>query len=363
MSKQRILLNHQSHLLNFLLTSPAGQEALRTAYEDGVVPKCQCKASGVEMYISRRGNTYYLAKLPDSGFLHANDCPSGCAGGVISGLETYGHGALVYRDLKYRVFYTETRSFIDRLPTSCTIDGLLDLLIELAGMNTKYPNETSTWGTYFQKMREAAASIEVNGESLADRLFVPQSFDTESADEINAEIARRLDPASQVRWVCAPMKAVLSSKYGWLIKLKHLGRHFFWVSSQASRLSTVRSTNPIDMSAPPEHAMCLLGIKPGRDPFNFNVTEFAIRPTDASLFPSSDRLNGLLNFLLGQRHPVIRPLRYDAYPEHVMADFGLIQDNAVIPAFRLTKEDPNNSDRRRLAYLIQRNADVFISEC
>ena len=363
MSKQRILLNHQSHLLNYLLTSPAGQDVLKEAYADGVVPRCQCKASGVEMYISRRGNTYYLAKLPDSGFLHANDCPSGCAGGVISGLETYGHGAVVYRDLKYRVHYTESRSFIDRLPCTCTIDGLLDLLMELAGLNTKYPNETSTWGTYFQKMREVSGTIEVNGQNLADLLFVPQSFDMESADEINAEISRHLDQSGKVQWVCAPLKSVQSTKYGWLIKLKHLGKQFFWVSSQTSRLSTVRSSSPINMGAPPEHAMCLLGIRPGRDHFNFNVTEFAIRPTDTSLFPTSDKLNGLLAFLLGQRLPVIRPLRYDAHPDHVMADFGLIQENSVIPAFKLTKEDSNNGDRRRLAHLIQRNADVYISEC
>lgn len=363
MSKQCILLNNATHRFDWLLTDPRGQLVLQDAYDRGTVPRCRCKAAGVEMYIAQRGSTYYLAKLPDSGFLHASDCPSASDGGMMSGLETYAHGAVLKVGTEFAVTYTEGRQFIDGMATSVTCDGLLDLLMEQAGMNVRYPDDQPHWSGFYPKLREASGNVLVNGALLENCMLVPEFFDRNRLEEIDAYIEPFIAAGSSLSWVCAPLKSIASSKYGWQIKLKHLPRLVFWVTAQVARRVVLRSSSPLDMGNPPETAMCMMAIKHGREHGGFTVTDFAVRPTDAWFYPAPEHLGGLLSFLLGQRAPVIRPLRYDSHPDCPMADFGLIKAESITPAFRISRTEANYIERRRRAYLMKRNhTDVYIVE-
>lgn len=76
-------------------SADVAQRLLGAAHAARVRPMCLCTAGGVAMYIARMAPERYIIKrMPDTGMLHAPNCPSYPPPEVLSGLGQVLQGAI-----------------------------------------------------------------------------------------------------------------------------------------------------------------------------------------------------------------------------------------------------------------------------
>ena len=368
---QKIALNGGRYDMTWLLDSRAGQSLLAACRRSGERPRCLCVADGVDMYVGRRGKRYYLARMPGTGFLHADDCQCVEEASIFSGAGEYSSGVL-----------TETTEGLLRINANLCrhtraeppipeagIDGLFDLLIEQAALNQISPGtERRTWASVRDRLLEASAWILLDGEKLSSLLFLPEPFVQEASRSalkdcenfLTANAANAARPAL----LCAPFKAFRASDWSWQLILKHLPGLRLWVAKDAASQMEARWEQDW-FSGAPEFALCLALVKPGRHKRNYTVSNLALAPTDINFFPCANTQEAqIAQQLLDAGHALLRPLRFDADPCAARADFAIVSGPAPEPVFVLSAREAGEEDsaKRTLALLMQRNrarAHVF----
>jgi Protein of unknown function (DUF1173) len=71
------------------------QQVLADAHIHRVRPLCRCVDSGVPMYVARVGDRFIVKRMPDTGMVHAPDCPSYLPPEALSGLGEVLGGAIL----------------------------------------------------------------------------------------------------------------------------------------------------------------------------------------------------------------------------------------------------------------------------
>lgn len=94
---QRIAIGTGIHTAEWLVSTRAGQTILKDCHGTERRPRCLCRPGGVEMYVGRRGQVYYLSRMPGTGFLHADGCASIDDNTLLSGAHAYAAGAIIER--------------------------------------------------------------------------------------------------------------------------------------------------------------------------------------------------------------------------------------------------------------------------
>lgn len=352
---QRIAIGTGIHTAEWLVSTRAGQDLLAAAHRTEPRPRCMCVVRGVEMYVGRRGRHFYLARMPGSGLLHADDCDSLEHSGLLSGAHAYAPGAVV-EDAQGRLCLAANLNRLERQPpplTEVSIAGLLDVLVEQADLNRLAPGEAErSWLSIRARLVGAAESILVEDRVLADDLFIPTRYDRTRGIELltdcQAFIARH-DRAL----LCAPLKEVRATQYGWQLVLKHLPGLRLWIAAELAQTLAIRHEYDA-LAVPPPFALCLVAVRPGRRDGNYTVTNLASLRTDRHYFPSgSEQQDAVATELLTKGFSLLRPLRFDSPPDAALADFAILHDSGPEPVFVLnqTPDDP----RRALVAVMQRN--------
>ena len=352
---QRIAIGTGIHTAEWLVSTRAGQELLAAAHRVVPRPRCMCVAGGIEMYVGRRGRHYYLARMPSSGLLHADDCESLEHSSLLSGAHAYAPGVIV-EDAQGRLCLAANLKRIERPPsplTEVSISGLLDVLVERACRDRCALGEVDrSWPLVRERLVRAAESVLVDGSVVADDLYLPSPYDrvrgTELLDECQAFIGRH-DSAL----LCAPLKEIRATQYGWQLVLKHLPGLRLWVAAELAQALAIR--NGLDAFAgPAPFALYLVAVRPGRRDGNYTVTNLASLRTDRHYFPSGTALqDGVAAQLVATGSPLLRPLRFDSPPDAALADFAILHDSGPEPVFVL--DDTPDDPRRALVAVMQRN--------
>jgi hypothetical protein len=228
---QRIAIGTQSHTLTWLTGTQAGQKVLAEAHRSSQRPRCLCVAGGVEMYPAQRGRTFYLARMPGSGMLHDVACPSVDDVNLFSGIGTYASGTLlVLPDGRLQVrFDAAAPRQIEALAAS--LDGLLDLLLDTADLNASPMSATLGWESVRTALANAALSLVLNASGpLSALMLLPASFNKDDHERQRQEQEDYLSTAAVPRFVCAPLREIRPTKFGYQLILKHLPRTMFWIS-------------------------------------------------------------------------------------------------------------------------------------
>lgn len=357
---QRIAVCRGVHTALWLSSTRAGQMLLAEDYRSGRRPRCMCTQEGVEMYVGRRGSLYYLSRMPGSGFLHDPACESTEDANLLSGAGCYAPGALVETEeglMRIRAAL-DVRGRIALPSPEVRIDGVMDLLLEQSNLNRTYPGEPSrSWVQVRIRLLEAAHNFLVDNASLADRLLIPEPYDRQrpgkAEDAARAFVANHQDTAL----LCAPLKELRHRGYSWHLTLKHLPGLDFWISDAAAAEIEARYGAPI-ITSPPEYALCIARIKPGRQADNINVVNLSLRPTDRQYFPCGSAKEAEIAANLREGGTVfIRPLRFDSSPEVALADYAVLSGDQAKPVFVLTPTgNPVLDDAKRAtAHLMHRN--------
>lgn len=359
MNTQRIAIGKNTHTAEWLVSTRAGQAILKAHHGSEIRPRCQCQTHGVEMYVGRRGLTYYLSRMPGTGFLHAEGCSSLEEGSLLTGAFSYAPGAMIETDRATvrLAFNRELREQQTAPLTEVSINGLLDFVIEQADLNRIHPGDPArTWSSVRRDILAALPYMEIGSGSLHDQVFIPKRYERDDALTELAACDQFLQ-AHPNALIIAPLKGIKRSAYSWQIVVKHLPGLKLWALSETADLVERRMNAPV-FHSPPEFALCMIAVKPSRRPGSYTVTNMAILATNANFLPCSTLHEAqVANRLLSEGHSVLRPLRFDVEESVILADFSLIDGDSPIPVF-VHSNDANsniNTAKHSLVSLMTRN--------
>jgi hypothetical protein len=260
--------------------------------------------------------------MPGTGFLHGPQCASGDPGED----RTSGADAYCTPLVPHQVLPVLTKG---ALPGShpfaqLTMDGLLDVLIERAGLNVMSRLEDRRWATVRDRLAQAASLLRPQGEPtpLPPSWFIPQAFQKDQASELEHAAVSALAGGALV---VAPLKEVLQGPYGWRLTLRHLPHLHFWLSTERATALEERAGGSLVLSAPPASALALLVVHPGNRALSYVVTACAIRRTHRLHLPSlSDAEDRAMDSLISEGAAFLRPLRFDAPWSRLLASVVLL---------------------------------------
>jgi Protein of unknown function (DUF1173) len=211
-------------------------------------PLCLCRAPGVEMYVAKVGGKFMDKRMPNSGPTHAPACDSYEPPPELSGLGQV-MGTAIQEDpddgvttLKLGFSLTKNASRASPIPTGIEIDsvkadankltlrGTLHYLWEQAQLNKWFPamQGKRIWYVIRKYLIIATENKIANRSSMADILYIPESFSVDKKDEIaqrrTAQVMTAATPhkgARRLMLAIGELKEIAASRYGYKIVLKH----------------------------------------------------------------------------------------------------------------------------------------------
>lgn len=188
------------------------QERLAIAYGTKVRPACLCATPGITMYVARIGDQLLIKRMPLTGCAHDPSCPSYEPPYELSGLGPLigsaiqvdaASGAASLRldfSLTKRgprsaaATETEARETVTNEARKLSLRALLHYLWHEGGLTewTSHWIGRRHWWQVRSHLIEAARTMTVRGETLLDRLFVPEPFRAEDKTAIEQRRATAL---------------------------------------------------------------------------------------------------------------------------------------------------------------------------
>ncbi len=334
---------------------PRLQEALASAYEGPVRPRCLCRPGGVEMYIARH-RQFLLKRMPGSGALHHPGCPSYELDVEQSGLgELVGEAVLESNPGSFdlRVNFPWTRVAGRAVPRGESLEpaevavarrrmslrALMHFLFETAGFNRWSPamEGKRNQGVLCKYLLEAAENITIRGVGLAERLYVPEPFSEAGREDAARRRREKLsvlhprDGQSPLAIVLGEFKACDATALGRRIWVKH--------APDAPLLVANRTWERIERAFGPlleaRHAdtghrvrLVIGALIKARREHTYELDAASMMLTSEHWIP----LEGvhelaLVHALVEQHRRFIKPLRYDArtaagFPNALLLDTG-----------------------------------------
>lgn len=334
--RQRIELDGEIHAADWLLHTGAGQARLALAHTAGRTPRCLCVSRGVDMYVGRRLGRHYLARLPGTGPLHDAACPSVDDANFFSGASCYAPAILKEGDDGVTSVPLGRKLPRGSQLAAMSLEGLLDLLIEEAGLNSCEPGARRvSWAQAQRAIAAAAGRLAIEQRLLSETLTVPPPFDKERQAENEAFCHARLLLAGRPM-LLAPLREARATDRGTLLTVKHLPGWKIFVPARVGAAMEQRHRGGVSLAQPPRYGLCLVRLVDAGRNGMFLADELALRRTDPSLMPSaSDQDEAVAAWLASLGRPFMHPLRFDAPLEQPLADFALTDGDAPHPVFVL----------------------------
>jgi Protein of unknown function (DUF1173) len=315
-------------------------EAIAAAHAAHQRPRCLCLVDGVEMYVARLCDGYIVKRMPDTGSLHAPNCPSYEPPPEVSGLGQV-LGSAITEDpatgettlkLDFAMSKIAGRSTMptagaggDSVASSGTklsLRGLLHYLWDQAELTRWQPGFAvkRTWGTVRKHLLQAAENKLARGYSLRSRLYIPEVFAIEQRDALNA---RRITQWSQAVTVpgkpqhlmllIAEVKEIVPARYSFKAVVKHVPDQAFALDEQLYRrlgqrfesaLTLWGAADDIHMVMVATFSVAAAGIP--------TIVELSLMPVTRQWLPVEDAFEKqLIERLVGEGRSFIKGLRYN----------------------------------------------------
>lgn len=224
-------------------------DLLAEAHAKKTRPACLCRNPAIEMYIAKVAGKFIIKRMPNSGSDHAPACDSYEPPPELSGLgQVMGSAIQENPDdgitaLKFGFSLTKVAGRSAPIPSGAetdsvktdgnklTLRGTLHYLWEEAGFNRWAPGMSGkrSWYVIRKYLLQAAEDKTAKGSSLADILYIPESFNAERKHEMTQRrIAHMMKAASplkgtrQLMIVIGEVKELAPSRYGYKIIFKQL---------------------------------------------------------------------------------------------------------------------------------------------
>ena len=239
-------------------------QALAAVYGSDRRPLCMCRGSGIEMYVAKLGHQYLIKRMPNTGAQHATSCESYEPPAELSGLGEVMGGAIQTNladgvtTLKFDFALSKNGSRAAPAPSGAehdtvrtdgkklTLRGLLHYLYDEAGLTRWSPAmaDKRNWWIVRKALLQAASDKVAKGGSVADLLYIPESFVLDKKDEITRRRLAIFNPLAQANgstrklmMVVGEVKELGDARFGKKMVLKHLpDAHFFMNDDLYTRL-------------------------------------------------------------------------------------------------------------------------------
>ncbi len=228
----------------------------------GEYPLCLCRQPNQKLYIAYK-QSYYLARIPNTGPAHAPFCPSYEPDKSLCGRGIYTNSAIIEKpDGRVSVKLSVPlliRNNTGQPPPSFTTDhaqtnaqkeeikliGLLHLLWEKAGFNRWSPKMKGKrhYQQVYKYMLAAGDTLMIRRTALTQHLYMPEPFKSENALEIEARRQKTLNKLSRTPrgapkriLIIGQLKSFQISEYGIGIRLSHTPPEFIiWFSHETAK--------------------------------------------------------------------------------------------------------------------------------
>lgn len=317
------------------------QPLLAAAHKAKLRATCLCSESQPELYIAFVNGRHIVRRMPCSGPDHATHCPTFDPPDGVSGLGplmgsaiSVGEEGHVDLKLDFALTLKGKRAVppappsLDKVPAATapirklTLTSLLHYFWSESGLTRWTPGMDGkrSWGLVRHLLREAAAGKTAKALSLADRLFLPETYIREKASDIarrREEFFYRLrptdGPSQPVGLLVAEYKSHEQGRIGFKFTFRHMPDCPFYAEADlAGRFERAF-----------EHWLRLADVTAGLH--LVVIATFALTrsgyPTllEIGMMPTSDhwipietlRDHALLQQLTGARRRFIKPMRFN----------------------------------------------------
>lgn len=324
------------------------QYHLRRSYEAKCRPLCMCKASGIEMYIAKIGNSFVVKRMPNTGQKHHPDCDSFELPPELTGRAKLQDSAIAVdpstglTNLKFEFSLSklggsraaptksaEKKTEVKADPSKLTLLSLLHCLYEDAGFNRWSPNMLAKrrWGTIQRFLTKAAQSKLVRANPLSDILHIPESFSMERKDVLAAQRRKFLSKfrskgrTSPLGICIGEVKELVEARFNHKLVLKHMADMPLYFDDELKVKIQKTFSREFAMHRENEHmhllAICTFRVSASGNP---TIDTISFMMVDANWLPfeNLEELDVISKAVADNRY-FIKGLRYNLNPSKVIA--------------------------------------------
>jgi len=334
---------------------PRLQEALARVYDGADRPRCMCVADGVEMYVARH-RQFVVRRMPGTGRCHHPQCPSYEPDAQQSGLGELIGEAIVETasgSVELRVDFPWVRMMgrgvkfgepsdpgeIAAPRRRMSLRALTHFLFERAGFNRWVPGMAGkrNQGVLCRHLMEAAAGINVKGEALTERFYVPEPF-SEAAKVVAAQRRRDKLAILQPREGQSPLAIVMgefktceATAFGRRIWIKHMPDAPLLIPEKTwerARRVYAADFDVLDAHAARKPRLVMTALVRAKRENIYEIDALSLMLVNEQWIPADGAHEiELVDALIEQRRRFIKPLRYDArstaqFPNALLVDMG-----------------------------------------
>lgn len=356
----------------FSSDDPQLQGALAKIHETSERPRCLCVPGGVEMYLAHH-RQFVVKRMPETGNRHHPSCPSYEPELQQSGLGELVGDAVIESEsgaVELRVDFPWARltgrgvshgepqelSEVSVPHRRMSLRALMHFLFERAGFNRWSPTMEGrrNQGVLHKYLQEAALSITIKGQSLAERLYVPEPFSEAGRTEVarrrreKLAVLRPQDGQSPLAVVIGEFKTSDVTPFGRRVWIKHMPDAPLLIAAKPwERVQRVFAplleAGEADTGYRPRLMMAALIRARRESTYEIDVASLMLTSEHWVPVEGVHELP-LIHALVEQRRRFVKPLRYDArsasaFPNALLLDAGLAPIPLhVVSAFMNHKE-------------------------
>lgn len=351
--------------------------------------RCLCRGDvDLDLYIAKRNETHVIARWPGTGTRHAPHCEHYEAPDFLTGLGQVRGSAIVddaeSGETTLKFGFPLSRGPARAAPQALTNDkpdvkstgqrltmrGLLHYLWDRAELTHWHPGMASkrNWFVVRRQLLAAALGCKARGDSLAKRLFIPETF---RLDEKDALLRRRHDhlaPAEASRdaimILIGEVKAIEAARYGEKIVVRHLPDWPFLMDDDMARRFHKRFAIEEELwrSDPEEsHLVIAASFSIGASglPQLFEIT---VMPVTREWLPYEGLdERSLVRKAVQERRRFVKGLRLNLASDKPIASIALTDTGAEATAIYLVRSMPDEAYDEALAALMRKQGINHVS--
>lgn len=328
------------------------QHKLTVAYRNKARPLCLCKDAGVPMYVAKVGDQLMIKRMPLTGADHDAACPSYEPPYELSGLGPL-MGSAIKLDpaagtaaLKLDFSLSKRGSSGGAATGSEAVDsvkndskklslrGLLHFLWHESGLTKWTANWAGKrhWWQVYHHLQEAARTMSVRQQILAERLFIPEPFRSDEKAAIEQRRAQILSPLFQtssgprkLMLLVGEIKEFAEARGGLQVVIKHMPGFRLYLEEVARKRVQRRFEPELALwhSSEASHLMMIATI--GGGPAGIiTINEIALMTVTEQWLPIEDAYEqSLVERLARLRSKSVKGLRFNLRRNHPLANATL----------------------------------------